>query len=265
MTDPVLANRALWDEWTEVNFASAFYDVAGFVAGASPLDAEVLAGIGDVTGKRVLHLQCHFGMDTLRLGRLAREVVGVDFSPRAIARANELRDRVGATNVRFVEHDVRTLALGETFDLVFTSYGVLGWLPELAPWAKVVAAHLAPGGRLFLIEGHPTMFLFDGDADPLRVTYPYFARPTDPIVLPRSANYADPTAVTTSTEYSFPHDLGETFQALLGAGLRIDDVREYRHAVWRALACLVETTPGRFEMPPDRPELPLMFSVTATR
>lgn len=257
-------NRELWDEWAEINYRSAFYDVAGFKTSPDPLDAEVRAGIGDLAGTSVLHLQCHFGMDTLRLARLARHVVGVDFSPRAIEKARALSAEVGIP-ARFVESDVYELALDERFDLVFTSYGVLGWLPDLERWAEVVARHLAPGGRFFLIEGHPTMWMFDGEADDLVLRFPYF-RQREPIVLPPAqGNYADPTATVTKTEYSWPHDLGEIVNALIGAGLRLDELREYTHVVWRAFPFLVEEAPGRFVMPPGKPQLPLMFSLRASK
>jgi SAM-dependent methyltransferase len=260
----VKKNQELWDEWTEINYRSAFYDVAGFKAGASPLDPEVLAGVGDLDGKSVLHLQCHFGMDTLRLARLAKETVGVDFSARAIARARALAAEVGVA-ARFVECDVYDLALEQRFDVVFTSYGVIGWLPDLTRWAAVIARHLAPGGRFFIIEGHPTMWMFDGERDELVLRYPYFHRADPNVVPPATGNYADPTATVTRTAYDWSHSLSEIVNALIGAGLRLEEMREYKHAVWKAFPFLVEESPQRWVMPADRPELPLMFSIRATR
>jgi SAM-dependent methyltransferase len=255
------ANRDLWDEWAEINVRSDFYAVEQFKRDPDPLDPEVLAGLGDLSGASVLHLQCHFGMDTLRLARLAREVVGVDFSPRAIAHARALAAELELP-ARFVESDVLALDLGEQFDVVFASYGVIGWLPALARWAAVAARHLRPGGRLFLIEGHPTMTMFDEE---LRFAYPYFSRP-EPIVLPPvQGTYADPAATYTNTEYSWPHDLAEVINAVIGAGLVLDELREYAHVVWKALSCLVEEAPQRWVMPADRPQLPLMFSIRAHR
>jgi SAM-dependent methyltransferase len=261
----VAKNQELWDEWAEINYRSAFYDVEGFKATRGSLDADVLAGVGDLTGKSVLHLQCHFGMDTLRLAMLAREAVGVDFSTGAIAKARALARELGIA-AEFVESDLYALALERQFDVVFTSYGVLGWLPDLAAWGRIVARHLAPGGRFFIIEGHPTMWMFDGEAGALTLRYPYFHTP-DPIVLPPAAgggNYADPTATTTKTEYSWPHDLGETVNALVNAGLRIDELREYRHTVWKAFPFMIEDG-NRFVLPPELPQLPLMFSIRASR
>jgi len=152
------------------------------------------------------------------------------------------------------------------FDIVFTSYGVTGWLPELAPWGRVIARHLKPGGRFFIIEGHPTMYMFEATgAGDLLIKHPYFGR-GEPIVIPptEGAQYADPTAKFEGTEYSWAHALGETISSLLDAGLRIDEFREYTHIVWKALPFMVEERPGRFVLPPDSP-VPTMFSVRASK
>lgn len=265
--DYVASNKELWDEWVGINAGSAFYDVAGFKRAPTPLDTEVLDGLGDFAGKSVLHLQCHFGIDTIRL-RLAgaARAVGVDYSGKAIALARTLAAEMGV-DAGFVERDVLALDLAEQFDIVFTSYGVIGWLPELAPWGRVIARHLKPGGRFFIIEGHPTMWMFDGaGADGFVVRYPYF-RSAEPIAIAHAAgsHYADPTAKFEGTEYSWAHSLGETFSSLLDAGLRIDEFREYAHIVWRAFPSMVEEAPGRFVLPAGKPDIPLMFSIRASK
>jgi SAM-dependent methyltransferase len=262
MNPYVRANRDLWDELTEINFRSAFYDVDGFRKEPPPLDPEVLAGLGDLAGKSVLHLQCHFGMDTMRIAKLARAAVGVDFSERAIERARSLAGDIGST-ARFTLSDLHELALAERFDVAFSSYGVLGWLPDLEPWGRVIARHLAPGGRFFVIEGHPTMFMFDGSVTELECRYTYWPSPEPLVFPPVQGTYSDPTATVTHTEYTWPHTIAEVVNALIGAGLVIDEVREYAHVVWRAFPFLVETSHQRFVMPPDRPQIPLMFSVRA--
>jgi SAM-dependent methyltransferase len=259
--------RDLWDEWAEINYRSRFYDVDGFRRAPSPLDREVRAGLGELAGKSVLHLQCHFGMDTVRIALAgASRVVGVDYSPKSIAYARTLAADMRIVSVEFVESNVLTLELAERFDIVFCSYGVIGWLPELAPWGRVIANHLAPGGRFFLIEGHPTMWMFEGvGVTDFVIKYPYF-RSTEPIAIaPATGNYADPDAVFTNTEYSWPHDLAETIGALLGAGLRLDDFREYAHTVWQAFPWMIEESPGRFVMPADKPTIPTMFSIRASK
>jgi ubiquinone/menaquinone biosynthesis C-methylase UbiE len=266
--DFVGKNKDLWNEWAEINVRSPFYDVEGFKRDRSPLDAEVLAGLGDLTGKSVLHLQCHFGMDTLRLKLAgAASVVGVDFSNQAIGHARALASDM-KIDARFIESNVFALpdVLDEQFDVVFTSYGVIGWLPELAPWGAIVARYLKPGGRFFIIEGHPTMWLFEGvGATDLVIKYPYFRRPEPIVFEPTVGNYADPTAKFTNIEYSWPHDLGETINSLIGAGLCIEEFREYAHTVWQAFPFMIEQAPGRFVMPPDKPVIPMMFSIRATK
>jgi SAM-dependent methyltransferase len=266
--DYIASNRDLWNEWAEINYKSEFYAVAAFKANPTPLDADVLAGLGDLTGKSVLHLQCHFGMDSIRLKLAgAREVVGIDFSNIAIANAKQLASEMGV-DVRFLETDIYKLGdvLDGQFDIVFTSYGVIGWLPELTPWGQLIARYLKPGGRFFLIEGHPTMWMFDGNATTsLVLKYPYF-RQAEPIVIePGTGTYADPDATFTKTEYSWPHELGETINALTTAGLRLDEMREYGHVVWKAFPFLVEQSPERWVMPPDMPQIPMMFSLRASK
>ncbi|MCE9575634.1 MAG: class I SAM-dependent methyltransferase [Deltaproteobacteria bacterium] len=267
MNPHVRKNRELWDEWTEINVRSAFYDVAGWKATGRGLDPEVREALGDLTGASVLHLQCHFGLDTLRLAQLAAHVTGVDLSPRAIAHARALSAETGIT-ARFIESDVYALpeVLGERFDVVFSSYGAIEWLPDLGRWAELVARYLKPGGRLVLVEGHPTMWMFDSDhPTELRVATTYFHGPQPIEILPTVGNYADPTAVVTAPAYSWIHDLAEIVTAVLGANLRLTALREYAHIVWKAFPFLVETAPGRWEQPPEQPRIPLMFALVATR
>jgi SAM-dependent methyltransferase len=269
--DPhVRKNRELWDEWTEINVRSAFYDVDGFKRAPTPLDPLVREGLGELAGLSVLHLQCHFGMDTLRLAREAREAVGVDFSPKAIAFARELAAELGLA-ARFVESDLYALpaVLDGEFDRVFTSYGAIEWLPDLERWGQIIARYLRPGGVFFIADGHPTMWMFDGDAaDGFHVRYPYFRPPAPLEIPPTVGNYADPTAAVTKPAYSWPHPLSEVVMALVRAGLQIEDLREHAHAVWKPFPfCVEEEASGerRWRVPPDRPQIPLMFSLRARK
>jgi ubiquinone/menaquinone biosynthesis C-methylase UbiE len=266
--DPfVRKNQELWDEWAEINYRSAFYDVAGFLRSPPPLDEVVLDALGDLTGKRVLHLQCHFGMDTLRLAQRAASATGIDFSSKAIARANELAAAANMTSrVRFIESDLYALpgVLDEQFDVVFTSLGVIGWLPDLARWGQIIARYLVPGGRFVIVEGHPTMMIFDNESETLAVRYPYFLGDEPIAIPPKTGNYADATAVVTKTEYSWPHSLAEVVTSLLDAGLRLDELREYPFTYWKAFPFLLEQG-ERFVMPPDRPSIPLTFSIRASK
>src|SRR5262245_35763484 len=204
MDQYVDANRQLWDAWTRVNLKSSLYDVEEFAAGrVGDLDAVVRATVGDVRGKSLLHLQCHFGMDTIRWARYGATVTGADFSAEAIAAARALATRMGVP-ATFVHSDLYDLPskLDGRFDVVFTSHGVLGWLPDLERWAKVVAHFLAPGGAFSIVEAHPVLMLFnDRLKEPeLKLLYPYFHGP-EPIREEHTGCYAAPDAPFTSVEH----------------------------------------------------------------
>src|SRR5262245_40060605 len=174
----VEANRQLWESWTRINLGSSFYDVEAFAAGRGrDLDPIARAGPGDVRGKSLLHLQRHFEMDTLRWARHGATVTGLDFSAGAIAAARGLAARMGipATFVHSALYEAPS-RLGGRFDVVFTSHGVLGWLPDLERWAQVIAHFLAPGGIFYIVEAHPVVLLFDDrrKEPELRLLYPYF-------------------------------------------------------------------------------------------
>lgn len=262
----VRKNRDLWDEWAEINYRSRFYNVEGYKQQRTPLDELARENLGDLKGKRVLHLQCHFGLDTLRIAELADEVVGVDFSPRAIALARELAYELGST-ARFVESDVYALpeVLRDTFDIVFASYGVLNWLPSLDRWGEIVTHFLAPGGALVIVDSHPTLMMFEFDPPEPRIGTSYFHTP-EPVVMPPSkGNYADPEATYASSVHSWQHEMSAIVMAAVRAGLRIEDIREYPVAPWQALAFLVETEPDRWSVPAGKPQLPLTFALRATK
>ena len=171
------ANRALWDEWTGINYRSNFYKVADFKAGLNKLRAYEMAEVGPVDGKELLHLQCHFGLDTLCWARLGARVTGVDFSAAAISQARALAEDVGL-DAHFVQSDIYELPqhLEGGFDVVYTSRGVLGWLPDIERWARVAAHFVRPGGFFYITEIHPVAQVFESEGvEPgeLRLTYPY--------------------------------------------------------------------------------------------
>lgn len=272
------ANRRLWDAWTAVHATGSFYDLERFRQGGIRLSDEEVAAVregvgGDLTGKRLLHLQCHFGMDTLSWARLGMQVTGVDFSPAAVRLATELATDLGHPDARFIESNVYDLpqVLEDTFDVVYTSRGVLGWLPEIRPWAEVVARYVAPGGIFFIHEIHPVTQAFENeDVGPgeLRLAYPYWEH-RDPLVFPVQGSYADLTADIgpDQHEHGWDHGLGEIVTALIEAGLTLEWLREHPELDWPA-DFLVETAPGsgRYRLPPSvAGELPLMFSLRARK
>jgi len=269
------ANRARWDESVAVHAASEFYGVDRFLAGESTLLPLDLDEVGDVAGKSLLHLQCHFGLDTLSWARLGAEVVGVDFSPSAVDTAREIADRAGL-KAEFVESElyaspqVLTDRLG-TFDVVYVNIGALCWLPDIAGWAKVCAGFLSDGGQLYVRDVHPITFSVDDDAPvgelPLR--YSYFET-EQPLHWRGDGDYADSSvSFDNQDSYEWNHGLGEIVTAVIDAGCRIDFLREQDWTVYPALPWLVETESGVWRLPerngePDR-RLPLMFSLRATR
>jgi SAM-dependent methyltransferase len=261
------SNEELWDHWTDLHLRSAYYDVAGFKAGRSSLQQIEREELGDVAGKSLLHLQCHFGLDTLSWARLGAAVTGIDFSSRAISAARALAEELGLP-ARFVRADVYRLPalLRGQFDIVFTSYGVLFWLPDLRRWAEVIAHFLKPGGVFYIVEFHPfaNVFATEGVAE-LQPAYPYFQGPT-PLRFETHGSYADPTAAYRSVEYGWDHRLGDIVTALIAAGLHLDFLHEFPHCGYRRFSFLEQGADGRWRLPGHLAGmLPLLFSLKATR
>ncbi len=242
MTDYRDINRASWDERAPAHAASPDYALERFAADPAYLSGVVtfdLPRLGDLTGLRGVHLQCHIGTDTVSLARLGAGMTGLDFSPAALAGARALAATAGA-DVRFVEADVydAPALLGEDgFDLVFTGIGALCWLPDIRRWARTVAALLRPGGRLFLREGHPMLWSL-ADARPdgvLAVEYPYFERP-EPMVFDDGGTYVQTDVVfTRNLTHEWNHGLGEIVTALLDSGLALTMLAEHDSVPWEAL------------------------------
>ena len=262
-------NNALWDEWTRIHETSAFYDLEDFKRAGIRLKTYELDEIGPVDGLDVLHVQCHFGLDTLSFARLGAHVTGADFSAAAVSLARRVADEVGFPDARFVESNVYDLpaALDGDFDLVYTSNGVLGWLPDVRGWARVVAHFVRPGGRFYVTEIHPVAQAFENEGvapGQLRLTYPYWEH-DEPLTFAVEGSYADPTAVVAAErEHGWDHSLGEIVTALIDAGLEIRSLREYPFCAWR-LDFLEEAEDG-WRLPGELDgRLPLSFSILATK
>jgi SAM-dependent methyltransferase len=270
--DPrVAANRALWDEWTPIHVRSEFYDVAGWKAGRAGRDLQplLLEEVGDVAGKDLLHLQCHFGLDTLSWARRGARVTGADFSERAIEQARALSAETGL-DATFVVADIVELPahLEGDFDVVFTSFGAINWLNDLPRWAEVAAHFVRPGGFFYIAEAHPFAWVFDDDdaATELRLAYHYWPSP-EPLVFPTEGSYADPDAsVEEPLEYAWQHSMGEIVTSLATAGLRIDYLHEHSWVPWKMFPFMVEAEPGIWRLPePFDQRLPVLFSLKATK
>jgi SAM-dependent methyltransferase len=265
--DPYLAaNQALWDMWTSYHVTSPFYDVPGFKAGRDSLDPITLAGPGDVRGKSLLHLQCHFGLDTLSWARRGATVTGVDFSERAITAARALATELHlpATFVHSNLYDLPQHLTGH-FDVVFTSYGVLGWLPDLEGWAQVIA-HFLKRGIFYIVEAHPFALLFDERRDDaqLRLRESYFRSP-EPLREEEQGSYAVPAAPVQSVSYVWLHRLADIIGSLLRAGLRLVSFEEYPFMSWPFFPWMERRADGMWQLPSGQGDIPLMSSLQATK
>jgi SAM-dependent methyltransferase len=256
------ANRDLWDAWTRLHRrlppGGPHYDVAAVEAGRPTLGSVERAELGGVAGKALLHLQCHFGLDTLSWAPAGATVTGVDFSLEAIAAARALSAAAGVPG-RFVCTDLYALPersdlRGAHFEVVFTSYGVLSWLPDLAGWARVVARFLEPGGAFYMVEHHPLVTLLDPETHAAaghHLPRGYFHRP-QPVRAEYRGSYAAPEAEAWTTAYFWDHPLGEVVTALCAAGLRLDYLPEHPR-------------PAGATFHADYPDdLPYLFSLRAT-
>ncbi len=264
------ANRANWDERVAIHLKA--YHLEPLRAGKGRLGPIVEAELGDVAGQRVLHLQCHFGADTLALAQRGAEIVGLDFSGEAIRAARALASELGLSErARFVQADLydAPAAIPEPhgFDIVFVTWGTICWLPDIRRWAKVVAHFLKPGGRLYFAEGHPVAWVFD-DAVKLPggmpgVFLPYFQR--EALVEDNPFDYADPAARLVNTRlHQFMHPLGDIVTALIDAGLTLDWLHEHDAVPWKMFERMVIGEDRMYRWP-DKPWLPLAFSLRATR
>jgi SAM-dependent methyltransferase len=272
------ANLALWNHWTRIHEKSAFYDVEGFRAGATslwPVEREELGPLVH-EGTTLLHLQCHFGLDTLSWARRGAEVVGLDLSDEAIALARRLAAEVGlSSRAEFICADLydADAHLGDRgFDVVFVSWGAIEWLPDLERWAGIIARHLRPGGTFYMAEIHPFGYSLDevpGEHD-VQVKYRLQPASEQPDVEPVEGSYADPDADTTGlVAYGWQHSLAEITGALLGAGLRLEHLHEFPTSPAPFWDWMIEDE-DRWWWLPDaaggrRKDLPLSYSLRATR
>ncbi|MBC8003184.1 MAG: class I SAM-dependent methyltransferase [Opitutaceae bacterium] len=257
----VRSNQELWDNLTRVHVDSPFYDVPGFLKGKSSLTQIELDLLGDVRGKSVLHLQCHFGLDTLSLARLGASITGVDFSSVALKTARELNDRL-QLDARFIQSDVNQLdsSLEGGFDIIFASFGVIGWHADLGEWARIVSRFMNKTGRFCFAEFHPVLWMLSDDHS--KIKHSYFR--ADPIVEENAKSYADPGAGSLGTSYCWNHSLGELFQALESQGLTIKNFKEYDYSPYRSFSGSTAED-GRYYIKGLEHMLPLTYSLTAIK
>lgn len=249
-------NRESWDQRAEIHFDSKFYDVDGFMSGNTSLREIELAELTKVNGKRLLHLQCHFGLDTLSWARLGAQCTGVDISPVAIKKARQLNERLDL-NAQFTCADVYDYSRGDTdpFEIVFTSYGTICWLPDLDRWAKVVASNLAVGGIFYMAEFHPIYDLLTG--------YSYFEK--DEPDVEEEETYTENSGDLKSTLAVWAHPIGPVVNALINAGISIQRLNEYSYSPYNCFKGMTEREPGRFFLTHNGQDVPLVYTITGQR
>lgn len=260
--DYLTTNRESWNRRTDVHIESEFYDNKSFIAGRNSLNEIELPLLGDVNGKTLLHLQCHFGQDTISCSRMGAKATGIDLSDRSIEEAQKLAQVCG-TDTRFLRSDVYDLPnqLHEKFDMVFTSYGTIGWLPDINRWAAVVNHFLKPGGSFVFAEFHPFIWSFDDDFN--GIAYDYFN--SDAIEETEENSYTDSKEKVETENTSWNHGLGEVISALLNQGLQIKHFSEYDYSPYNCFRHTIEFEPGKFRIEKFKKRVPMVYALRAVK
>jgi ubiquinone/menaquinone biosynthesis C-methylase UbiE len=255
-------NRKSWNNRTDIHVKSEFYDMNNFIKGRSSLNSIELELLGDLKGKTILHLQCHFGQDTISLSRLGAEVTGVDLSDRAIERAKQIAKDTHS-NTTFICCDIYELPnyLDKQFDIIFTSYGTIGWLPNLDKWANIISRYLKPSGQFVLVEFHPLVWMFDDNFEEIK--YRYFN--SGAIVESESGTYADKKADITQEYVTWNHDLGEVINSLIQNGLEICSLNEYDYSPYDCFNKTLEFEPGKYRIEHLENKIPMVYSISAKK
>lgn len=236
------ANKVLWDSRVEGHLDTELYNMKDFMAGKSSLNQIELSELGDVKGKSLLHLQCHFGQDTLSWAREGARVTGMDISNEGINKAKELADELGI-EAHFVACNIYDLPkhLESQFDIVFTSYGTIGWLPDMTKWAQIVNHFLKPGGVFYMAEFHPVVWMFDDNFEGLVLPY----NNSGVLAFESNFSYASPDKLTeTKKEFSWNHGIGEVVSALASTGLRLEFLNEFDYSPYNVFPDMVKTEKG---------------------
>lgn len=255
-------NREAWNDKTVVHLQSEFYDQKAFFAGKNSLKNPELDVLGDVKGKRILHLQCHFGQDTLSLVRMGAKVTGLDFSEVAIENAIQISKELGL-DAQFVCSDVCELPkeLHNQFDIVFTSYGTIGWFPDLAPWSETIKNALVPGGKFIMVDFHPFVWTFDNDMK--YIQYDYFN--SEPIEEEIEGSYADRNAPIKTKTISWNHGIGEILNTLIQAGISIHEFSEMDFSPFDCFSNLKKLEEDKFVFSHIEPAIPMIYRIVGEK
>ena len=255
-------NKATWNQKAAIHFESDFYDIEAFKAGKSSLNDYEIKALGEVSEKSLLHLQCHFGQDTLSWTRMGAECIGIDLSDKAIELAKQLNAELNL-GAKFTCCNVLDTSkyIKEQFDIVFTSYGVIGWLPDLKPWAKMISERLKSGGIFYMVEFHPIVWMFDYLEQSPKLKYGYMQ---DEVIYEEyEGTYANSKSKMISKEYGWNHGLSEVINSLISAGLKIEFLNEHNGSPYDVLPNLEKKNDGLYY---TKDKLyPLIFEVKATK
>ena len=258
----IAINKQSWNNRIDSHLKSDFYDVDGFLKGKSSLNDIELELLGEMKGKSILHLQCHFGQDSISLGRLGANVTGVDLSDEAIKQAIKLAEKTNV-NATFICCDLYDLPqqLTERFDMVFTSYGTIGWLPDLDQWANIVSQYLKPHGKFVFVEFHPFVWMFDDDFE--KIKYNYFN--TGAIVETENGTYADRNAEIQQEYVMWNHSVSEVLNSLIKNGLTINSFDEFDYSPYNCFNKTIEVEPKKHRIKHLGNNIPMIYSIEAAK
>lgn len=255
-------NKETWNVKTDIHVGSDFYDMASFLAGKTSLNDIELNLLGNIKGKRILHLQCHFGQDTISLERLGASVIGVDLSDKAIDKANEIANQVNS-KATFICCNIYDLPnyLNEQFDIVYTSYGTISWLPDMDKWANIVSHFLKPNGKFVFVEFHPVVWMFD-DAFK-KVGYDYFN--SGALLETTSGTYADKSAPIMQTSVNWNHSISEVVTAILKNNLTLNVLEEYDYSPYNCFDNTIEFEHKKYRIKHIEKKIPMVYALVATK
>ena len=257
-------NLKRWNELVDINAKSELYDLEGFKSGKTSLLPIELEELGDVNGKSLLHLQCHFGMDSLSWARKGAVVTGIDFSKKAISLARKLSNKLKIPAKFLVSniYDIHQI-INETFDIVYTSYGVICWLPDMIKWAKIISDYLKPGGIFYIIDNHPFGAIIDEHQDPFKVGFNYF-NDGKPTYWDEGPAYSDPNAILKNeASYEWFHSMSEIINSLLKASLELEFLHEFPFTFHNIHPDMKKREDGYWEFQSLKFNVPMMFSIRA--
>ncbi len=255
-------NKHSWNNRTETHLSSTFYNLEGFLKGESSLNPIELEILGDIKGKSILHLQCHFGQDSISLSRLGAKVTGIDLSDKAIENARRIAKETNS-DVEFICCDLYDLEkhLDKQFDIVFTSYGTITWLPDLDKWGKLISRFLKPHGKFVFVEFHPVVWMFDDNFE--KIGYNYFN--VEAIVETENGTYADKNANISQSYVTWNHSLSEVLSSLLNNSLKLTEIQEYDYSPYDVFSNMIEFQPKKYRIKHLDNKIPMIYSIVAVK